>query len=491
MERPTTPTPGRLPAAARTVPTPLGVVTAVATPAVATGLASLIWSNRPAGATSVFLLAVLGAAVVGGVWSGVIAAVLSFLSLNFFFIPPTHTLAVRHPADLAALLVFLLVAVGAGLLVGRVVTERDRARRRAAESEHLRAFTSSLASGRPLGDVLPRLASDLRTLLALAACAIVLDLPDGQVATGDAQAGDGDVTLPIGPEDAPFGRLTARRGPGEPPLTPAERALLGAFRDQLELAAGRVRTEAEARRARLDADASSLRAALFSAVTHDLRTPLASITASVTGLLDSWDALDADQRRELLVTIDEEASRLNRLVGNLLDLARMRAGALAPSPEPAGVDEVVQAVIARLRPVLEPFRVRTVIRPNLPDAWIDQMMIDQVVTNILENAARFSPPGTEITVTVASFQGGVEVRIADQGPGIPAKDRAEVFEPFVRRDAGAGRGGTGLGLAIARAIVVAHGGRISIEGAPGGGTVVVFRIPVDRTPAPAPAKAGP
>jgi two-component system sensor histidine kinase KdpD len=467
------------------------VVTAVATPAVATGLASLIWSNRPAGATSVFLLAVLGAAVVGGVWSGVIAAVLSFLSLNFFFIPPTHTLAVRHPADLAALLVFLLVAVGAGLLVGRVVTERDRARRRAAESEHLRAFTSSLASGRPLGDVLPRLASDLRTLLALAACAIVLDLPDGQVATGDAQAGDGDVTLPIGPEDAPFGRLTARRGPGEPPLTPAERALLGAFRDQLELAAGRVRTEAEARRARLDADASSLRAALFSAVTHDLRTPLASITASVTGLLDSWDALDADQRRELLVTIDEEASRLNRLVGNLLDLARMRAGALAPSPEPAGVDEVVQAVIARLRPVLEPFRVRTVIRPNLPDAWIDQMMIDQVVTNILENAARFSPPGTEITVTVASFQGGVEVRIADQGPGIPAKDRAEVFEPFVRRDAGAGRGGTGLGLAIARAIVVAHGGRISIEGAPGGGTVVVFRIPVDRTPAPAPAKAGP
>jgi two-component system sensor histidine kinase KdpD len=467
------------------------VVTAVATPAVATGLASLIWSNRPAGATSVFLLAVLGAAVVGGVWSGVIAAVLSFLSLNFFFIPPTHTLAVRHPADLAALLVFLLVAVGAGLLVGRVVTERDRARRRAAESEHLRAFTSSLASGRPLGDVLPRLASDLRTLLALAACEIVLDLPDGQVATGDAQAGDGDVTLPIGPEDAPFGRLTARRGPGEPPLTPAERALLGAFRDQLELAAGRVRTEAEARRARLDADASSLRAALFSAVTHDLRTPLASITASVTGLLDSWDALDADQRRELLVTIDEEASRLNRLVGNLLDLARMRAGALAPSPEPAGVDEVVQAVIARLRPVLEPFRVRTVIRPNLPDAWIDQMMIDQVVTNILENAARFSPPGTEITVTVASFQGGVEVRIADQGPGIAAKDRAEVFEPFVRRDAGAGRGGTGLGLAIARAIVVAHGGRISIEGAPGGGTVVVFRIPVDRTPAPAPAKAGP
>jgi two-component system sensor histidine kinase KdpD len=490
MKRPTPPSSGRLPAAARSAPTVVGVVTAVLAPAAATGLASLIWSNRPAGATSVFLLAVLAAAVVGGVWSGVIAAILSFLSLNFFFIPPTHTLAVQHPADLAALLVFLLVAVGAGLLVGRVLVDRDRARRRAAESEHLQAFTSTLASGRPLGDVLPGLAADLEALLGLASCEVVLDLPEGRVATAPTPAGDRDLTLPIGPNDAPFGHLTARRAPGDAPLTPAERAVLGAFRDQLELAAGRARVEAEARRARLDADASSLRAALFSAVTHDLRTPLASITASVTGLLDSWEALDAGQRRELLVTIDEESRRLNRLVGNLLDLARMRAGALAPSPELSGVDEVVQAVIARLRPVLEPFRVRTVIRPNLPDAWIDPMMIDQVVTNLLENAARFSPPGTEITVTVASFQGGVEVRIADQGPGIPIEDRVEVFEPFVRRDAGAGRGGTGLGLAIARAIVVAHGGRIAIEGAPGGGTVVVFRIPVDRTDAPAPAKAG-
>jgi two-component system sensor histidine kinase KdpD len=133
-----------------------------------------------------------------------------------------------------------------------------------------------------------------------------------------------------------------------------------------------------------------------------------------------------------------------------------------------------------------------VIRPNLPDAWIDSMMIDQVVTNLLENAARFSPPGTEIAVTVSSFQGGIEVRVADQGPGIAVEDRLRVFEPFVRQDAGAGRGGTGLGLAIARAIVVAHGGRISIEGAPGGGTVVAFRLPVDRVPSPpASAKAAP
>jgi two-component system sensor histidine kinase KdpD len=474
----------------------LGLLVAVAVPATATGLASLISPDRPAVATSLFLLAVLIASVVGGVWSGVVAAVVSFLSLNFFFIPPRNTLAVKRPADIVALVVFLAAAALAGLLVARVLAERDRARRRAAETERLQDFTTALASGRPLGEVVPELARDLEGLFDLASCTIRLDPPDGpapeapdaaDAPQADPASPDDDgglvLTLEIGPAGESFGTLRAVRPAGAPELSAADRRLLGAFRDQLALAAARARTGAEARRARLDADASGMRAALFSAVTHDLRTPLASITASVTGLLDSWDALEEGQRTELLATIHEEADRLNRLVGNLLDLARMRAGALTPSLERTGVEDVVEAVIARLRPVLEPFRVRTVIRPNLPEAWIDPMQIDQVVTNLLENAARFSPPGSEIAVSVASFQGGVEVRVADQGPGIPEAERAEAFEPFVRRDAGRGRGGTGLGLAISRAIVVAHGGRISIEGAPGGGTVVVFRLPVDRAPA--------
>jgi two-component system sensor histidine kinase KdpD len=476
----------RLPAAAPRGPSPLGLVVAVAAPATATLLGSLLTAERPTVGTSLYLLGVLIAAVVGGVWSGVIAAVLSFIALNYFFIPPRHSLAVKHPEDIVALVVFLAAAALAGLLVSRVLNERDRARRRAAESEQLQAFTATLASGRPLGEVAPELARDLAGLFGLSACTITVELPDGEItgaAGGDHGPGGHVTTLAIGPDDAPFGTLVAARAADEPELSRAELGLLGAFRDQLALAAGRTRTEDEARRARLDADASGMRAALFSAVTHDLRTPLASITASVDGLLDSWDALEPAQRTELLATIHEEADRLNRLVGNLLDLARMRAGALTPSLERTGVEDVVEAVIARLRPVLEPFEVRTLIRPNLPEAWIDPMQIDQVVTNLLENAARFSPTGSEIKVTVASFQGGVEVRVADQGPGIPEDERQEVFEPFVRRDAGGGRGGTGLGLAISRAIVQAHGGRISIEGAPGGGTVVVFRLPVDRVPA--------
>ena len=224
-----------------------------------------------------------------------------------------------------------------------------------------------------------------------------------------------------------------------------------------------------------------MRAALFSSITHDLRTPLASITASVSSLLDPDVSYDEREREELLRTSLEEANRLNRMVANLLDLARMRAGALQPSTEPLPIEDVVEAVIRRMEPILRSFNVRTSIRPELPLVAIDPIQIDQTLTNILENAVRFSPPGSEIAVSVSTWEREVEVRIADSGPGIPAEDRERVFEPFYKRDAGLGRGGTGLGLAIARAIVQAHGGRVRIQGTPRGGTAVVVRLPAATT----------
>jgi two-component system sensor histidine kinase KdpD len=230
-----------------------------------------------------------------------------------------------------------------------------------------------------------------------------------------------------------------------------------------------------------------MRAALFSSITHDLRTPLASIKASVSSLADPEVFHDDDQRDELLRTSLEESDRLNRLVGNLLDLARMRANALTPATTLMSVEEVVEGVLSRMRPVLQPFTVRTLFRPNTPLVHIDPVQIDQVVTNILENAVRFARPGTEIRIGVHRWQSSVEVRIADQGPGIPDDDRKRVFEAFYREDRGQGRGGSGLGLAIAMAIVVAHGGRIWAEGAPGGGTAVVFQLPTPAEGAPVPA----
>ena len=193
--------------------------------------------------------------------------------------------------------------------------------------------------------------------------------------------------------------------------------------------------------------------------------------------------LDDSQRRELLWTVLEETDRLNRLLGNLLDLARVRAGALVPAKEPTAIDEVIESVLHRMEPRLGGVRIRTILR-QVPEIPVDPVQLDQVVTNLLENAARFSPPGGEVLVTVSPWHGFVQVRVADQGPGIPVADRERVFEAFYRGDSGE-RSGTGLGLAIARAIVLAHGGRIRIDGAPTGGTAVVFELPVaDAAPVP-------
>jgi len=257
-----------------------------------------------------------------------------------------------------------------------------------------------------------------------------------------------------------------------------DRAPLDACAKQVALAVERTRLDKQVEAARLEAETNQLRAAMFSSVTHDLRTPLVSIKAGVTTLLDEGVTLHADQRRELLRTILEETDRLNRLVGNILDLARVRAGALVPAKQPTAIDEVIESVLHRMKPALSRVRVRTAVRPDLPEVPVDPVQIDQVLSNLLENAARFTPPGGEILLSAAPWQRSVRVRVADQGPGIPADERDRVFEPFFRRDAGEARTGSGLGLAIARAVVLAHGGRIWIEGSPSGGTAVVFELPV-------------
>jgi two-component system sensor histidine kinase KdpD len=234
------------------------------------------------------------------------------------------------------------------------------------------------------------------------------------------------------------------------------------------------RREHEVREAREEAETNRARAALFSSVTHDLRTPLASITAAVTTLLADDGSVAPDDRRELLDTIHHEAERLNRVVGNLLDLSRMRAGALVPAKKPAAVDEVIEGVLARLEPMLRNHELRVDLPDDLPDVPIDVVQIDQVLTNVLENAARFTPPGRHIDVSARAPDAVVRVRIADEGRGLGLSEREHVFEPFVHAEDSSG---TGLGLSIARAIVEAHGGAIWFEDGLGPGAAVVFELP--------------
>lgn len=463
---------------ARTMTPVRAVIVAVLAPAAVTVLA-LPFAERPVIAASLYVLGVALAAALGGTWSGLGASVLSALALNFFFTPPLHTLRVERLEDVVALLVFFAVAAIVGSLLARALEERSRAAGRERESRLLSYFATKLLSGEPLELVLHDFAGALTDQFDLVRCEIraharLVDLDAVSELGGPSGPA---TTVPVVVGDTSLGTLTAVRRAGAPEIDGSDLQLLGSCAKQIAVAIERTRLDSEVERVRVESETAELRAALFSSVSHDLRTPLASIKASVTSLLGVDAVHDPDQQRELLETVLEETDRLNRLVGNILDLARIRAGALVPAKEPTDLEEVLESVLHRMQPVLDHVTVRTVVRPDLPDVLADPVQIDQVLTNLLENAARFSPPGGTIQVAIGPWKRSVQVRVSDQGPGIPEEARERVFEVFYRAD-GAASGGSGLGLAIARAIVQAHGGRMWAEGAPTGGAAVVFELPL-------------
>jgi two-component system sensor histidine kinase KdpD len=452
------------------------IVAVIFGPGIATGIALAVSRIGAVGAASLYLLAVVAVAAAGGVLSGIAAAVASFLGLNYFFTAPKHTFRVDKIDDVVALLVFLGIAAIVGALFARALSERARAERRENETRLLNSISNRLLGGASLQQAMDEVARLAVELLDLRRCAVEATGPDGTIHAMAQGAGiEGEqLQVPLASAAGTLGTITVGRPAGAPALGPSERALLNALAAQAVLALERARLDAEARSARIDAEASQIRAALFSSVTHDLRTPLASIKAGVTSLLERGIVYDATQQKELLGAMLEETDRLNRLVGNLLHLARVRAGALVPAKQLVPFDDIVEAVLTRMKAALGRFNVRTMIRPEAPAVWVDPIQIDQVLTNVLENAVRYSPSNGEIVISVAPLQDGVQVRIADEGPGIPTEEREHVFEAFVKGPGGA----TGLGLSIARAVVAAHDGKIWAEGTPSGGTAIVFQLPL-------------
>jgi two-component system, OmpR family, sensor histidine kinase KdpD len=358
-----------------------------------------------------------------------------------------------------------------------VLEQRTRAERREREARLLHHLGTRLRSGVPTEQVLRSLARSVVELFDLARCEIISELADGPIvaegADGHGAGGRAEV-IPITVQDRELGRIVAVPDGTHPSLSSEERGVIQTLATQIALAIDGMRLGSEAEEARMEAETNRLRAALFSSVTHDLRTPLASITASVSSLLEDGSPLAGPARRDLLETIDEEAGRLNRVIGNLMDLSRMRAGAVTPSKAPTAVDELIEGVVARSGSLLKDHDIRLMVRESLPEIPLDLGQIDQALTNVLENAARFTPEGRRITIAAARWHDGAQIRISDRGPGIPREDRERIFEPFVR---GEGSAGTGLGLAIARAIVEAHGGTIRIADEPGGGAAFIIELP--------------
>jgi two-component system sensor histidine kinase KdpD len=268
-----------------------------------------------------------------------------------------------------------------------------------------------------------------------------------------------------------------------PLLTQDQRRLLDALTDQAALSVERVNLAEDLDRARLLAETERLRAALLTSLSHDLRTPLAAILGAASSLATYGDALDPAGRREMLRTIEDEAERLNRFVANLLDMTRLESGAVALKREPTDLGEVIGTTLSRAARVLDPGRVSLELAPDLPLLDLDPVLFEQVLFNLLDNAAKYAPAGSAVTVRAWRDGGTVKVQVLDSGPGIPPGQEERIFEKFFRvHAADRQRPGTGLGLAVCRGFVEAMGGGIVAANRPGGpGAVFTITLPVPPT----------
>lgn len=253
------------------------------------------------------------------------------------------------------------------------------------------------------------------------------------------------------------------------------------FLDQATSIIERARLRSESLQVELLQRTDALRAALLSSVSHDLRTPLSSIKAAASSLLQEDVQWDEEARRSFALAIEHEADRLNRLVGNLLDMSRIEGGALKPEKEWYPVDELIHDILGHMQPLLRDRTVRTDLPEDLPPVELDYLQIDQVLTNLLENAARYTPPGSPIEVSAHVEDEEMVISVADRGPGIPDVDLERIFDKFYRVLGTQRTTGSGLGLAVCKGLVEAHGGRIWAENREGGGAVFRFTLPITKT----------
>jgi len=471
----------------------------------------------PANLIMVYLVGVLIVAKYYGRGPSILASVLSVGAFDFFFVPPYLTFAVADTEYLITFAVMLLVALTISSLTAQIRQQAAAAQTRERRTASLYTLSRELAN--TLGtDAL--LDAAMRHLTEVFDGQPVLLLPDkhdehsGLIAHVpktsrlplQAQALDTheqgiarwvyDNRQPagIGTDTLPSARglylplLTLQGISGvlglyapqpEQVLSADQRALLETFANQIALAVEHARLSDEAEHTRLAIETERLRNALLSSVSHDLRTPLASITGAVSSLLES--ELDPASRRELAQIAYEEAEHMNRLISNLLDMTRLESGSLTAHKEWQPLEEVVGTAIARLEKQLGAHALKTVIPFDLPLVPLDSVLIEQVLLNLLENAIKYAPSGSSLTLSAHADQAKVTVDVADRGPGLPAGSEQRIFDKFYRAQLTSAPG-IGLGLTICRGIVEAHGGHIWAENQPGGGAVFRFTLPLDGSP---------
>ena len=498
--------------------------------ALTAALAPLRHHLAPLDVGMLYLLLVVLVTARFGLWPGIVASVVVNQSFNFFFVPPVHRFQVDESKNVVALVVFLGVTLTTSWLLGRARRGEDEARERENEAALMFDLARGVLTDPGASTVLPLLCMKARRALSAQSAAVFLvrgnryeriasdGAPQDEELTGDERLVAADA---ISHAEARFlggrPRTVARRLVGRASVaTPVamvpllgggqrlgvlrvsggisatiqgadEMRLLQTFAYVAALAVNHARLLREVTDTRALQEADLLKSALLSTVSHELRTPLASIKASATSLLDESSRWDHETQAELLAAIDGETDRLTNLVSNLLDLSRMEGGALSLDRDWQDVRELVETVAGRLPRMLGEQRLTLAFADSAGEAFVDYVLFGQAIQNLVENAAKFSPPDAPIRIHAEGTPEGLELRVDDAGPGIPVAERERVFEKFYRSDAVRGQQpGTGLGLAIARGIVEAHGGTIRVAESPFGGASFIIVLPPGGHRAPAP-----
>ena len=474
----------------------------------------------PVNLTMLYLAGVVLVATRYGRGPSVLAAILAPLLFNLFFTQPYYSFAIRDTQYVLTFFVLFATAIVISSLTQRVRQQSDAARARSLRTAALYFMSRQLAAA---ADAPSRARGVVRHVADVfqGAAAVLLPGADGALTTagkhgdfpeqapneaGAAQwvfdhqkwAGWSTETLPsvraiylpLVASGRSLGVLGLRPHDRTRALEPDQRHMLETFATQLAIALERAAFAAQAETAKRQAETEQVRSALLSCVSHDLRTPLATIAGAASTLLDPSTGLDAGTRRELLQSVADEAGRLNQLVGKLLEMTRLESAGFQVQRDWYPLDELAGSALNRLAAVLREHPIKTAIPDDLPLIEVDGVLIDEVLANLLENAARYTPRGSEITLRGSTAGDHVLVEVLDRGPGIEPGSEADIFCRFVRRRPATDRAGTGLGLAICAAVVRLHGGQIGVENRPDGGARFWFTIPLG-TPPPMPIDAAP
>lgn len=485
----------------------------------------------PVNIALLYLLPVLVGAVRWGLWPSIVASFLAMLCFDFFFVPPVMSFTVADIRHLLNFAIFLLVALVTGTLAAKLRSSADLAREGERRTSSLYSLSHKIAAETDLPRVLQMIVETVAGHVKAKAMVlmpgppyntlnVVADSSGGKVQADrflfegeagrplagvpatdhkaksiaqwvfehrqhagqgtDVPAGAGKLFIPIYEGETSLAVLALQLNPGQL-LTERERRDLEAFTSLAALAITRMRLASAAEQAKWLAESEKLHRALLNAVSHDLRTPLSSITGAVTSLLGEGDRYDPKAREMLLDTIREGAQRMNRFIANLLDMARLESGILKPNKEWIEMSDVVGIAFKEIKDMLPERRLAVDVAPDLPLVHADFALIEQVLINLLENAVKYSPPDTMISVAIVQEPARVRVAVVDQAPPVPREDHDRLFDKFYRLKGSKHVAGTGLGLSICKGIIEAHGGRIWVESLESWrGNVFTFTLPLPK-----------